>query len=99
RVQEDPFIPVYWGENQSGMQAAKEIADWKKPKAEKLWLEARDHMIRIASILASKTCPECQGKGSVEVSIPVSLVAGADSSEETYRTVDVSCAECNGTGE
>lgn len=37
RVTEDPFIPVYWGENQSGMQAAKEISDWKKEKAIKLW--------------------------------------------------------------
>jgi hypothetical protein len=27
RVQEDPFLPVWWGKNQSGMQAASELSD------------------------------------------------------------------------
>lgn len=27
RVQEDPFIPVYWGKNQKGMQASEELSD------------------------------------------------------------------------
>lgn len=27
RVQEDPFVPVFWGKNQKGMQAAEELSD------------------------------------------------------------------------
>lgn len=52
RVSEDPFIPVWWGENQKGMQAADEIADWKKEKAIALWLKARDQMMIIAEEMA-----------------------------------------------
>lgn len=96
RVTEDPFIPVYWGENQSGMQAAKEIADWKKPRAEKLWLEARDEMIRIAGILAAKECPTCGGTGRINLSEPT---PGADSSEGGIELTPVTCDDCLGTGE
>ena len=85
RVIEDPFIPVYWGENQSGMQSAKEIADWKKPRAIKLWLEARDHMIRIASELAAKECTSCKGTGR--------------SAYDGHPSITGECSDCNGTGE
>lgn len=88
RVIEDPFLPVFWGENQSGMQAAKEIADWKKEKAIKYWLGARDEMIKIASALSSKECLVCKGKKGW--SSPTGGVSGG-----TW----VKCQECQGTGE
>lgn len=100
RVQENPFIPVYWGENMSGMQAAHEIADWKKPKAEALWLEARNQMIRIASVLAAKECPSCQGRGKTR-DLPllssIDLYGTPTTREPAYTNID--CPDCNGTGE
>lgn len=33
----DPAMPVYWGENQSGMQAKAELSGWKRKAAEALW--------------------------------------------------------------
>lgn len=42
-VQDHPFVPEYWGENQSGMQAEKELSQKKREYAEKEWLEARDN--------------------------------------------------------
>lgn len=42
RIEEDPFVPNYWGANQPGMQAAHEIDEQSKQAAISLWLEARD---------------------------------------------------------
>ena len=62
---EEPFIPVHWGVNQSGMQAFTELAGEKRELAIKKWLTARDHAIRIATELASEQCTDCQGTGKV----------------------------------
>lgn len=40
RVKEDPFIPVYWGKNQKGMQADEELSDEAKGRAENIWRRA-----------------------------------------------------------
>lgn len=45
RVQTDPFIPVWWGKNQKGMQAAEELDDIGKDAARFHWLEARDNAV------------------------------------------------------
>lgn len=42
RVLEDPFIPVYWGKNQPGMSAAKQLDDEEQAQAEQIWLCQRD---------------------------------------------------------
>jgi len=42
RVTTDPFIPVYWGKNQKGMQAAEELDDASKKRALRSWMRARD---------------------------------------------------------
>lgn len=52
RVEEDPFIPVFWGKNQSGMQASQELSDvidvdGTSPRERALneWLKARDNAV------------------------------------------------------
>jgi thymidylate synthase ThyX len=45
RVQEDPFIPVYWGKNQSGMQALEELSPEAQTLALEQWLKARDNAV------------------------------------------------------
>lgn len=42
KIQADPFVPVHWGANQSGMQADEEISSDKQAVAEIDWLNARD---------------------------------------------------------
>lgn len=50
RVLQDPALPVFWGKNQSGMQAAEELDDEagfcgtnsRRFEAKSIWLEARD---------------------------------------------------------
>lgn len=64
RIKDDPVIPVQWGKNQSGMQAAEELSDepttcslgiaqWPSPReqARQLWLKARDEAVFYAQRL------------------------------------------------
>jgi len=41
QVLEDPFVPVYVGQNQKGMQAGQELTGWKRFVVEHTWLLAR----------------------------------------------------------
>jgi hypothetical protein len=52
RVQEDPAMPVYWGENQRGMQAGGELRAIYRHDAEIVWRSARDEMLRRSAQLA-----------------------------------------------
>jgi thymidylate synthase ThyX len=45
RIMDDPFIPVYWGVNQSGMQAATELSPEETKIAIDKWLRARDYAV------------------------------------------------------
>jgi thymidylate synthase ThyX len=53
-LQEDPALPVYWGLNQKGMQARREVDLEIIPDIEKDWLLARDIMITVAKNLIEK---------------------------------------------
>jgi hypothetical protein len=53
RVSEDPAMPKFWGENQSGMQAAQELSTEDIEEAKRIWLEARDLMVKYARKLGS----------------------------------------------
>lgn len=44
----NPAIPVWWGKNQSGMQAKEELPVSDQTKACEIWLEARDAAIQFA---------------------------------------------------
>ncbi|HEU4830797.1 MAG TPA: FAD-dependent thymidylate synthase [Candidatus Saccharimonadales bacterium] len=53
RIKTDPFIPVYWGENQSGMQALREAGITIRVKSEREWLVARDYAVeQVEKLLA-----------------------------------------------
>ncbi len=51
RIMNDPFIPFYWGANQSGMQARAEISEEDREKAVADWLIARDEAVKNAKAL------------------------------------------------
>lgn len=54
RVIEDPAMPIEWGSNQPGMQAGEALSEADAAAAGWDWLEARDHMVRIARRLADR---------------------------------------------
>lgn len=45
RIAEEPALPVFWGKNQAGMQAAEELGPVERAAAEREWLELRDDAI------------------------------------------------------
>lgn len=49
---DDPFIPIYWGANQPGMQAEAEIDEQKQQQARAIWLKARANAMAQAEELA-----------------------------------------------
>lgn len=52
RIREDPALPVWWGRNQSGMQADQELSSEARATAQLLWLKARDQMLEMAERLS-----------------------------------------------
>jgi thymidylate synthase ThyX len=46
QIEVDPVLPVHWGANQSGMQAAGELTDLPRAIAEATWLHARNDALR-----------------------------------------------------
>lgn len=46
RVMEDPAMPVFWGKNQTGMQAAVELGEDERHLAKYRWLQARDEAVK-----------------------------------------------------
>ncbi len=53
KVEEDPFIPVYWGANQKGMQAEQELSDGERELALEQWMIARDNAVSVVKRLQS----------------------------------------------
>jgi thymidylate synthase ThyX len=51
RVVDDPAMPVYWGSNQAGMAAGDELTDGALGSVKKLWLDAKDAMVKTAELL------------------------------------------------
>lgn len=53
RVEEDPFVPLYFGRNQKGMQDGGALDGGEAEVARAEWLAARDDAVRHAKTLAS----------------------------------------------
>lgn len=52
RVIADPAAPVYWGRNQSGMQARQELEGWRRWLAIQLFIKARYFMVAVVWLLS-----------------------------------------------
>lgn len=54
RVETDPFIPVYWGKNQKGMQADEELSAEQQVQAQQVWLDARDQAVTCTHLMMNQ---------------------------------------------
>lgn len=53
QVRTEPAMPVHWGKNQPGMQAAEELDDILKQSAKRLWIDAANKAADMAESLSS----------------------------------------------
>ena len=53
-IERDPFIPIYWGKNQQGMQAREELTTTEQAYAVKAWLTGRDHAVSTARLMMDR---------------------------------------------
>jgi thymidylate synthase ThyX len=51
KIKIDPAMPIYWGKNQPGMQAAEELDDMRKMLAQNYWLTACDQAVALAEMM------------------------------------------------
>ena len=56
RVKEEPYVPIFFGQNQKGMQSKEEVDN--KEEAERLWLESADSACRFAESLGENVHKE-----------------------------------------
>lgn len=56
RVINTPYIPLYWGRNQAGMQASVELEGKERDDAIAVWLSARDFAVKRAQELVDLDC-------------------------------------------
>lgn len=53
RAMEDPFVPLYWGRKQKGMQADEELTQEEQEQAKLKWLRGRDRAVQTADQLVA----------------------------------------------
>lgn len=101
RVFDDPFVPVWWGKNQKGMQAAEQLTSEEQDKAIALWLKARDAVVEIAKEMASPTCLICGGTGHNPslADHRQGMKKRLDDAGEPSDGILGNCPSCAGTGE
>lgn len=53
QIRNNPAMPVHWGKNQAGMQAAEELEGIQKEAVQQLWLEAAKSAASFAEVMAA----------------------------------------------
>lgn len=53
-VWRNPFVPIHWGRNQSGMQAKGELTGWQRWVCRELWLKTR--LVAMAAVWLMVQC-------------------------------------------
>lgn len=91
-VMETPALPVFWGKNRAGMQAKEEVDDsikvWEqcsennpgetdRDAVKRLWLQARNEMVRFSDRLASLGLHKQLCNRLTEVWMPITIVVSA----------------------
>lgn len=101
-VKDHPALPVWWGANQSGMQAREELSDAyrellgvgqensESPRvlARRIWLEARDRMIEYSDRLAKLGLHKQLCNRLTEPWMPITVLVSATSFSNWFHLRD-----------
>lgn len=97
RVIDNPAMPVWWGKNQSGMQAREELSTevaWHeqyncslspRDAAQRVWLGARDQMLRLSEELAAIGLHKQLCNRLIEPWMPITVIISATEWENFFR--------------
>lgn len=87
-VEEHPALPVYWGKNQSGMQAKLELSPEEIEKVKALWLEARDSAVKYARQLIDLGLHKQITNRILEPWVPYTIIASSTSHRNLFKLRD-----------
>jgi thymidylate synthase ThyX len=87
-VKNHPALPVWWGKNQSGMQAREQLDDASRAEAKRLWLEARDVMLSYSDKLAQLGLHKQLANRLTEPWMPITVLVSATSFANWFHLRD-----------
>lgn len=87
-VTDTPALPVFWGKNQSGMQAREELDDEAIDRVKTLWIEARNVMIHYSDALAKLGLHKQLCNRLTEVWMPITVLVSSTSFENWFHLRD-----------
>lgn len=93
RVVDDPAMPVYWGANQKGMQAAAELEGEPLLECQRVWLEARDAAVGYARRLMDLGLHKQIANRVVEPWMFITVLVTATEFDNWFRLRDHAAAQ------
>ncbi len=88
QILDDPAMPVFWGRNQSGMQAREELTGPDLQDAIKDWLYARDQAVLISDHMATTGVHKQIANRVMEPWMYISVIVTATDWENWYHLRD-----------
>lgn len=87
-VRDTPALPVWWGQNQAGMQARAELADTQQQEVQRLWLEARDLMLEYSERLSALGLHKQLCNRITEPWMPITVLVSATDYKNLFHLRD-----------
>ena len=93
RIEEDPMFPVWWGKNQSGMQAREELTGDALEEAKRLWLRTVMEGVRAARALGATGLHKQIANRAAELGMFVTVVVTATEFDNFFALRDHGAAQ------
>jgi len=93
RIESDPMLPVWWGKNQSGMQARKELEGEALERAKQIWLEAVISGVRYARELGEVGLHKQIANRTAELGMFITVVVTATEFDNFFALRDNGAAQ------
>ena len=93
RIENDPMLPVWWGKNQSGMQAREELMGEPRARAKLIWLEAVMSGVRYARELGAAGLHKQIANRAAELGMFITIVCTATEWDNFFALRDHAAAQ------
>ncbi len=93
RIEEDPMLPVWWGKNQSGMQAREELEGEALAEAKRVWLLSVMDGVRAARALGATGLHKQIANRAAELGMFITVVVTATEYDNFFALRDHGAAQ------